>query len=153
MVFYIPRPCPYGINRVLSKTPYPMQTPVSLSGGSPTSRLPLSYSNASTCPRRIPSSRSQPQLHLPRLDLVAPRPRLIPVVRLALRPLHPEAGVDFALRLVAHARRLVEEAARVALLEGVDDLYAGFAGLLAEGGPIGRGGRARLTEVLGFVKV
>ena len=69
---------------------------------------------------------SQTQFFSLLLNLVAPRPRLVPILCCALLPLHPEARIDVALRVVAHARRLVKEAASVTFLESLDDLYAGF---------------------------
>lgn len=77
-------------------------------------------------------SASQPQHLGILLDLVAPRARLGPVIRRALLPLRPEALVEVPLQVAAHARRLVEKSASVALLEGVDDVYAGYSGLVSD---------------------
>lgn len=60
------------------------------------------------------------------LDLVAPRSRYRSVVRRSLLSLDPEALIYFRLGIVAHSNRFVEEAPRMAFLEGVDDLDAGW---------------------------
>lgn len=101
-------------------------------------------------PRHLyyPLCASQPQRLGILLDLVAPRARLGAVVRRALLPLRPEAGVEVPLQVAAHARRLVEEAARVAVLKGVDDVYAGCGGLVSEGRPGGTGRAVRRFSAL-----